>query len=207
MRELEEVGERLRDEEASGEAGLELSLELVERTRIADRDELRRIVVEPRAEVAHCVDLEMLEVGVPPCLRRHLGDVEMVVDVAVEMEAGGEHGVHRLTRLRQRDRDVKEELTGRRIGDDGSLVADDEIVELRLLEVRPHRPEHPPRDDDDMCAGRSRLRQRVPRPWPQHTVLGDERPVEVEREGGYAPREVLRQLYGYGALPPVESTT
>jgi hypothetical protein len=41
----------------------------------------------------------------------------------------------------------------------------------------------------------------------QHAVLGDQRPVEVEREGGDAPREALRELDRYGVLPPVDVTT
>ena len=87
-------------------------------------------LVEPGAEIADRVDLEVLEVGVAPRLRRHLRDVEQVVDVAVEMEAGREHGVHRLSGLSERDGNVEQELARRRVGDDGSLVADDEIVEL-----------------------------------------------------------------------------
>jgi hypothetical protein len=58
-----------------------------------------------------------------------------------------------------------------------------------------------------MRPGRSRPLERVTGTGPQDAVRGDERPVEVEREGGYAPRESVRQVYGYGALPPVESTT
>jgi hypothetical protein len=41
----------------------------------------------------------------------------------------------------------------------------------------------------------------------EHAVLGDQRPVEVEREGGDVPREALRERERYGALPPVKSTT
>jgi hypothetical protein len=100
------------------------------------------------------------------------------------MEAGREHGVHSLPRLGERDGAVEKELARRGVGDDGSLVADDEIVELRLLEVRPHRSEHPPGDHDDVDAGGPRLRERVARARPQHAVLADQRPVEVEREGG-----------------------
>jgi hypothetical protein len=100
------------------------------------------------------------------------------------MEAGREHGVHRLPRLGERDWAVEKELARRGVGDDGSLVADDEIVELRLLEVRPHGPEHPPGDDDDVDAGGPRPRERVASARPQHAVLADQRPVEVEREGG-----------------------
>jgi len=54
-------------------------------------------------------------------------------------------------------------------------------------------------------ARRSRPRERVTGARPQHAVLGDQRPVEVEREGGDVRRERGRKLYG--AVPPVESTT
>ena len=151
------------------------------------------------------MDLEVLEVGIAPRLRRHLGDVEQVVDVAVEMEAGREHGVHRLAGLGERDGDVEQELARRRIGDDGALIADHEVVEPGLFEVRAHRSEHPSGDDDDVGAGRPRPGQRLPRAGTQHAVLGDQRPVEVEREGGYVRRKPGRELYG--AVPPVESTT
>jgi hypothetical protein len=56
-------------------------------------------------------------------------------------------------------------------------------------------------------AGRARARERFLRARPQHAVLGDQRPVEVEREGGDGPRETRRELDGYGTLPPVEETT
>jgi hypothetical protein len=102
---------------------------------------------------------------------------------------------------------VEEEFPGGRVGDDRSLVADDEIVEACLLEVGPYRAEHPPRDDNDVRAGGSRARERVSRAGPQHAVLGDQGPVEVQRERGDPRREAVRKLDGYGALPPVESTT
>jgi hypothetical protein len=121
------------------------------------------------------------------------------------MEAGRDHGIHRLACFRERDGDVEEELAGRRIGDDGSLIADDEIVEPSLLEVRTHGAEHPSGDDHDMRAGRPRPRERVLRPRPQDAVLGDQRAVEVERESCDVRRKRGRKLYG--ALPPVESTT
>ena len=76
---------------------------------------------------------------------------------------------------------------------------------LGLLEIRPHSPEHAAGDDYDMCARLPRARERFPGAWPQHAVLGDQRPVEVECEGGDARRKPGRKLYG--AEPPVESTT
>jgi hypothetical protein len=121
------------------------------------------------------------------------------------METGGEHGIHRLARLGERDRDVQEKLARHRVGNDGALVADDEIVELCLLEVRAHGAEHPPGDDDDVNAGLPCARQRFAGARPEDAVLGDERPVEVEREGGDARRKRDRKLYG--AVPPVELTT
>jgi hypothetical protein len=84
---------------------------------------------------------------------------------------------------------VEEELTARRVGDDRALVADNEIVELRLLEVRPNRAEHAAGHDDDVDSRRPRPVEAVARARPQHAVPGDQRPVEVEREGGDMPRE------------------
>jgi hypothetical protein len=54
-------------------------------------------------------------------------------------------------------------------------------------------------------AGRPRPRERLLRARPQHAVLGDQRPVEVEREGGDGRRKRGRELYG--AWPPVDFTT
>jgi hypothetical protein len=51
----------------------------------------------------------------------------------------------------------------------------------------------------------SRPRERLAGARPQHAVLGDQRSVEIEREGG----DVRRKRGGerYGAVPPVETTT
>jgi hypothetical protein len=100
---------------------------------------------------------------------------------------------------------VEEELAGRGVGDDSSLVADDQIVEPRLLEVRPHRAEHAAGDDDHVRARRACPRERLLRAWPEHSVLGDQGPVEVECESGDARRKRGRELYG--AWPPVDFTT
>jgi hypothetical protein len=100
---------------------------------------------------------------------------------------------------------VEQELASRRLGDNGSLVADDEIVELRLLEVRPHRSEHPPGHDHDVGAGCPRPCERFSRTRAKDAVLGDQRPVEIEREGGDVRRKRGGELYG--AVPPVEVTT
>jgi hypothetical protein len=121
------------------------------------------------------------------------------------MEAGRKHGVHRRACLGEWDRNLEQELARCRVGDDRALVTDDEIVELRLLEIRAGCPEHPPGDDDDMGAGSPRARQRIPGAGTKDAVLGDQRPVEVECEGGDARRKPGRKLYG--AVPPVEVTT
>ena len=63
-RELEEVGERLGDEEPVAEALDEAGPELVERVRVVDDDELRRRPLEPAEQVAHRRDREVLEVRV-----------------------------------------------------------------------------------------------------------------------------------------------
>ena len=179
----------------------------VERAGLADGDELRRVAVEPRAEVADGVDLEVLEVGIRSRLRGHLRDEEQVVEVAVEMEAGREHGVHGRPGVRQRHRNVEEELRRTRVGDDRSLVADDEIVEARQLEIRPHRPEHAAGDDHDVDARGAGAYESLAGARPQHAVLGDEGAVEIEREGGHAPREALWERERYGTVPPVDFTT
>ena len=82
-RELEEVRERLGDVEAPVEARLHARLEVVERVRVADRDELRRRPREPGEEVADRAQREVLDVGVPASLGRHGGDVELVVEIRV----------------------------------------------------------------------------------------------------------------------------
>jgi hypothetical protein len=58
-----------------------------------------------------------------------------------------------------------------------------------------------------VSAGLARSLERGLRAGTQHAVLGDERPVEIESEGGDGPREVRRKLDRYGAVPPVEVTT
>jgi hypothetical protein len=58
-----------------------------------------------------------------------------------------------------------------------------------------------------MRSGRPRTRERVAGARVQHAVLGDQRPVEVEREGRDVRREAARKNEGYGVLPPVDSTT
>ena len=105
-RELEEVRQRLRDVEAAVEARDHALLQPVEHLGIVDHDELRRRFVEPVEQVADGVQLEMLEVRVAASLRRDLGDVELVVDVAVESEALVVDRGDRLARELERDRDV-----------------------------------------------------------------------------------------------------
>jgi hypothetical protein len=121
------------------------------------------------------------------------------------MEAGVEDRVHRVARVGERDRDVEEERAARRIRDDRALVTDDRIVETGLLEVRTHRAEHPAGHDDHMRAGVANSAERRTCARSQYAVFGDQRPVEIEGEGGDAPREVRREVYG--VVPPVAVTT
>ena len=123
------------------------------------------------------------------------------------MEAGRDDGVDRLERDRLRHQDVAEELAGRRIGDDGALVADHRIVDPGLEDVRTDRAEHPARDDDHVDAGRAHRRDRGRGPRPQQRVRRDERPVEVRREGLDLAREVVRELDRSYGVPPVAVTT
>src|SRR5439155_3396086 len=86
-RELEELGERLRDVQPAVEASLHTPLELVELLGIADRHELRWRLGQPVEERADRVHRDVLEAGVAVGLRRLLGDVELVVHVTIESEA------------------------------------------------------------------------------------------------------------------------
>ncbi len=61
-------------------------------------------------EVADRVKREVLETGVALGLRRHLGDVELVVHVAVDMEALLAEGSDRLAGELERNRLVAQEL-------------------------------------------------------------------------------------------------
>ena len=157
-RELEEVRQRLRDVEATGEALLHARLEAVQRRRVADRDELRRRLRQPGREIADLVDGEVLERGVALGLGRHAVDVQLVVHVAVDVEAFLA-GSRRSPRARARAGSARGGGTARRgVGDDRALVADDGIVEPGRLEVRLHAAEHAAGDDDDVDAGVPRRR-------------------------------------------------
>jgi hypothetical protein len=54
-------------------------------------------------------------------------------------------------------------------------------------------------------AGRAGGGDRGPSAGPEDGVLGDERPVEVDRECGQRAGKVVREVYG--AVPPVDFTT
>ena len=105
-RELEEVRQRLRDVQPLAEALPQPRRELVERGRVADADELRRVAVEPRDKVADGMDREVLEARVSLRLGRHARDVELVVDVDVRLVALGADRFERLAREPELDRHV-----------------------------------------------------------------------------------------------------
>ena len=165
----------------------------VELSRGRDDHELRRRPLEPAEQVSHHRDRDVLEVGISAGVRRHLGDEELVVDVAVEPEALGLDSRDRLPRERDRDRLVQEELSRRRLDDGGALVTDQRLFDTGCLRVRQHRAEHASRRDQHVDAGRLGGSNRCERPRAQDTVLGDQRPVEVAGDRGDAAREVGRK--------------
>ena len=149
--------------------------------------------------------LHFVQIRIRVRLGRLRGDVQLVVDIRVEVEARLDHGVHRLARGRQRDRDVPQEVPAEWIGDERALVADDRVVEARRPQERQHRLEHPAGDDDHVRPGRADALDRSARARPQHEVGADQGAVEVDRERGDVAREARRQL-DYG-VPPVDFTT
>src|SRR2546423_15710902 len=149
------------------------------------------------------MELDVLEVGVASRLGRDLGDVELVLDVAVQPEAFVVDRPDRLAGGLERDGHMPQPPAALRLGDDRALVADDRVVEPGLERVRPHRPEHAPGHDYDMDARRPRGRDRTARAQAQEPVLGDQRPVEVAGERLDLAREVGRELQ----LPLVRNET
>ena len=91
---------------------------------------------------------------------------------------------------------MAEEST-RRVGHDGALVADDEPVELELVEVALHRPEHPARDDHERDPGVADRAHGGARARMHGCVFRDQRAVEVARERGDVAREVVRKAQTY----------
>jgi hypothetical protein len=89
---------------------------------------------------------------------------------------------------------VTEELSAHRVGDDGSLITDDRLGDIRSECVRANRTKHPACRDDDANIRCPRGRDRGVCPRAQFDVGGDERPVEVARERLYARWELCRKL-------------
>ena len=192
MCELEEVRQRLGDEQARAELLLHVDLQPVERLGIADGDELGRVGVEPRPEIADRVDLEVLEVGVRARFTCDPGHVELVVDVAVEVEVRVLDRGDRLERELARDRHMPQPPLAHRLRDDGALVADHRVVEPGLEHVRTHRAEHPPGDDDHVQTRVARAAECAPRALVEHGVLAHQRAVEIARERAHVPRKPHR---------------
>src|SRR5262245_64948453 len=181
-RELEEERKRLRDVQAAGELLLQTRLEPVEHVGLVDCDELRRRLGKPAREVADRVERKVLKAGVAFGLRRHLGDVELVVYIAVDVESLVLERRDRRAGGLERDRLVAQELAAGGIGPDGPPAADDRLPAPGLLQMGPARAEHPAGDDEDAQTGLSRPPDRRERSWPQCPVLPDECPVEVAGE-------------------------
>src|SRR5918992_3589817 len=100
--------------------------------RLADRDELRWRLLQPREQVADLAHREALEGSVRLRLSCVPLDVELVSDVAVQVNAFGPHGLDDLPRERERNRLVSQEVPAHRGGDHPPLVADDRILESPL---------------------------------------------------------------------------
>src|SRR5919109_863642 len=146
------------------------------------------------------MQLEVLEVGVPPRLRRNLRDVQLVVDVAVEPEAFLVDRGDGLARELERDRLVPQPAAADRLRDDGALVADERIVQPGLERERPRGAEHPPRHEHDVDAGRVRRAQRVACALVQHDVLADQRAVEVAGDRSDVAGKVRREVQPCGLV-------
>ena len=177
--ELEEVGQGGRQEEAIAERRSERLAEGRDLGRVGDGDELRRRLLQPRREVAYGLDRDVLEVGVHPGVLGVLRHEEAVVDVTVRrVPEPGQQG-DRLARGLEWDRLMEHERAARGVDDRGSLVTDDEVGDAGLLEVRPHRAEHPARGHDHRDAGCLRACDCRAGARPQQPVTTDERAVEV----------------------------
>ena len=160
---------------------------------VVDDDELRRRALEPVEQVADLRDRQVLEVGVRASVLGHLGDVELVVDVAVEREALLLDGRDRLPRELERDRLVQQPLArdaGRRRLRPGSRRAASSIpAASRVGECGAEHPAGREHDVDPRCLGGG---DRGDRARPQDAVLGDQRPVEVARDRRELARERRR---------------
>src|SRR5262249_27969591 len=87
-------------------------------------------------------------------------------------------------------------------------IAHHRNIDPRVVEVREHGAEHPPGDDDHVCAGCADPGDRLARVRVQHGVRADERAVEVDGERRDVPWEAWRELdQRYGGVPPVALTT
>ncbi len=179
---LQEERQALRDVQAPGEALLQARLEPVEELGLSDGHDFRRRLLQPRGEIADLVDDEPLEVGVGARLGRDLAHEELVVHVDVDVEALGHDRLDRLLGERDGNRLVAQPAPGLGLGHDGSLVADDGIVDARLQNVWTHGDEHAPRGDDDADPLAARRADRRFGARREHPVLRDQRAVEVAGE-------------------------
>ena len=158
--------------------------------------------VEPRDEIAHLGDAQLLEDRVALGGRGQLAHVELVVDVHVEHEALGLDGRDRLAGQVEGNRRVAKELAAAGVDHGGALVADHRIRDPGRRSVGPDRLEHPAGHDQHPDPCRTGGGDRRLRPLAQAQVLGDERPVEVAREDLDVEREVVGE-----DQPEVDSTT
>ena len=146
------------------------------------------------------MQLDVLETGVLLCLGCDLGDVELVVDVAVESETFVVQDGDRLACQLERNRLMPQPLAVARLRDDSALVADERIVEPGLQGEGPRGLEHPSRHEDDVDPCRVGRAKRGARSLVQDDVLADQRAVEVAGNRRHLLRKVRRELQPCGLV-------
>ena len=171
--------------------------------RLGNDHELRRRALEPREQVTDLDHGKALERRVPARVLGLARDVELVVHVHVRRDAERPERGDRLARDLEVERLVQEELARSRIDHGRALVAHDRLLERRLVEVAPHRPEHAAGRHQHVDARALRASDRGARARAELPSGADERPVEVRGERLDGAAEPIRKE----AQPPVDDAT
>ncbi len=144
------------------------------------------------------MQLEILEVRVASCLGRDLGDVQLVVHVAIEPDPFLVQGGDRLARKLERDRLVTKPAPADRLCDDRALVADDWIFDPCLKCIAADGLKHAAGHQHDVDTRGKSSRNRRTSSRAQQSVLTDQRAVEVACDGVDLAREILREVQPCG---------